>query len=444
MTTSATAAATAIRNGTLSSESLVREYLARIAERDEPIQAWAHLDPERTLEQARAADRMVRDGKRLGALHGVPVAIKDIIDTKDMPTACGSPILEGRRPAEDATVTSLLRRAGAVVLGKTVTTEFALSHPGRTRNPRDPDRTPGGSSSGSAAAVAAGMVPLALGTQTQGSVIRPAAFCGIYGFKPSRGRISRRGVRLICERFDTVGVFANDLADTALLAEVLMAYDDLDPAMRRRPRPKLAEAADAGMTRPPRIAFVRTPVWTKADPETRIAFDNLAARLSPPAQHAALSELFDSMHDWHATIMNVDAAVNLAAEYGRAKERMSDDLRNRIAWGMRCPAVDYSRAVAGANALGRQAARLFRKFDAVLTPAAPGVAPLGLESTGSPIFCTLASHCGLPALSLPLLNGEDGLPLGVQIVGPRDGDAALFRVARWLLDQHIAPNGQSR
>jgi len=290
---SATEAAARIARGEATSEALVSACLDRIEAQDPQVRAWAFLDRERALAQAKAADETRRIGKGVGPLHGVPVGIKDVIDTADFPTEHGSPIFKGRRPDKDAACVTALRRAGAVILGKTVTTEFAASTPSVTRNPHNLEHTPGGSSSGSAAAVAAGMVPLAVGTQTGGSVIRPAAFCGVYGFKPTFGMIPRTGVLPQALSLDTVGVFARSVEDAALIADAMQAYDGGDAASLATSRPRLLATATEDWPLPPSMVFVKTHAWANADAATREAFDELVAEyadvsgVSPPEAHGS-------------------------------------------------------------------------------------------------------------------------------------------------------------
>jgi Asp-tRNA(Asn)/Glu-tRNA(Gln) amidotransferase A subunit family amidase len=432
-------AAAAIRAGRLTAEALVRACLDRIAGTEEKLGAWACLDPGYALTQARSADQAHRGGTELGPLHGVPVGVKDIVDTADLPTENGTVLHAGRQPAEDATVVALLRQAGAIVLGKTVTTELAVYSPGKTVNPHDPRRTPGGSSSGSAAAVAAFMVPLALGTQTNGSVLRPASYCGVYGYKPTYGRISRHGVLRQSPPLDQVGVFGRSIEDVALLADQLMAFDDRDVAMRPRARPDLVGAAAAEPPREPRLAFVRTPVWEQASAETRAAFEALAARLGGRVVPVELPPIFAEAVGWHRTIVEADLARSFAAEYATGKDRLSLTLRGMIERGQQCLAVDYNRAAEAIPRLNRALDAIFDAHDAVLTPATTGPAPLGLDSTGSPIFCTIWTLCGVPAISLPLLRDAAGLPVGVQLVGRRHDDGRLLRTARWLVRREGAP-----
>ena len=424
-------AARAIAAGALSSEQLVEACLARIREREPAVQAWHYLDEASALEQARARDGERATGNALGPLHGVPVGVKDIIDTADMPTENGSVLHAGRRPQRDAAVVAMLRAAGAVILGKTVSTEFATYSAGKTRNPHHPERTPGGSSSGSAAAVAAAMVPLAVGTQTNASVVRPAAFCGVYGFKPSHGLISREGILKLSPALDTVGVFARSLDDIALITEALAGFDPADAATRPRARIPFAQTLAGEPPFAPRIAFVKTPVWERADESTREAFAELSAALGAQCEEYTLPESVAQAWDWHRTIMEAEMAMHLDLEWEKGRDKLSASLRAQLERGREVRALDYQKALAKIARLNDGFAELFTNFDAIVTPATLGTAPPA-ATTGDPAFCTLWTLCGMPALNLPLMSGPDGLPLGVQLVGVRDGDARLLRTARWL------------
>jgi len=417
----------------MTSEELVGACLERIAAIEDRVGAWAHLDADHALKQACEADLALREGKALGALHGVPVGVKDIFDTKDMPTEDGTVLHAGRQPQEDATAVTLLRKAGAVILGKTVTTELAVYAPGKTRNPHDLERTPGGSSSGSAAAVAAGMVPLAIGTQTNGSVIRPASYCGVYGYKPSYGRISRHRVLQQSRPLDQVGVFARTIEDAALIAEQIMAFDDRDPDTQLRARPALIETMAEDPPFNPRLAFVKTPVWDQADSDTKEAFTELVAYLGEDIDEFELPDDFNEAISQHRTIMEADLARSFEQEYASGKDKLSSILREMIERGQKVLAVDYNRALSRIPEFNRAFDKVFDWHDAILTPATTGVAPGGLESTGSPIFCTIWTLCGMPAITLPILQGSHGLPLGVQLVGSKGDDARLLRTARWLV-----------
>ncbi|PYM42824.1 MAG: amidase [Candidatus Rokuibacteriota bacterium] len=437
-TLSATDAAQLIRDDVISSEQLVEACLDRVRETDGRIEAWAFLDPEHALGQARAADERRLGGGPLGPLHGIPVGLKDIIDTADMPTENGSPLHAGRTPSRDAPVVSMLRGAGAVIMGKTVTTEFASAFPNKTRNPHDPAHTPGGSSSGSAAAVAAGMVPLALGSQTGGSTIRPASFCGVYGFKPTHGLIPRHGMFMISRTLDHVGLFARTIEDIALLASLLVGYDERDPDTRPRARIPFVEVAAEEPPLPPMFAFVKTARWDRVAGDAREAFAELTERLGDRVEEIELSSGVEAALDWHRTIMEVELAANLTREWNEGRAHLSASIRPRIERGRTTRALDYLAALAHLPELHEGFAELFsQRYDAILTPASTGTAPAGLDTTGDPAFCSLWTLCGMPAISVPLMQGENGLPLGLQMVGPRHGDARLLRTARWLV-AHLA------
>jgi Asp-tRNA(Asn)/Glu-tRNA(Gln) amidotransferase A subunit family amidase len=424
-------AAAELRDGRISSVELVTACLDRVAEVDADIQAWAFLDREHTLAQARALDEHRAHGRALGPLHGVPIGIKDIFDTADMPTELGSPLWAGRTPHRDAAAVASLRAAGAVIMGKTVTTEYAYFHPGKTRNPHDRERTPGGSSSGSAAAVAAFMAPGAIGSQTNGSVIRPAAYCGVVGFKPTHGLIPRSGALLLSRTLDHVGVMARTVEDAALLAETMVGFDQEDPDTRPVARLPFASVAASKPPLPPRFAFVKAPAWEQVEAVTRDAFAELVDVLGEQAAEVELGDSFKRALDLHRTVMSVEMAHNLHRDYERGGDQLSEQLRKLIEHGRTYSAVDYMAAIAGIPPLNASLDSVFDEFDAILTPAAPGEAPKGLP-TGNPVFCTVWTYLGTPAVTLPLLRSQAGLPLGVQLVGRRGNDARLLRTAHWL------------
>jgi len=429
----ASEAAHRMQAGLLTSEELVQACLERIRQVEPTVQAWTFLDEAHALMQAKAADERRRSGVPAGVLNGLPVGIKDIIDTADMPTENGCALHTGRTPREDAAVVAKLRGAGAVILGKTVTTECAYYSPGKTRNPWNPEHTPGGSSSGSAAAVAVSMVPLALGSQTNGSVIRPAAFCGVYGFKPTHGLVPRTGVLELSRTLDHVGCFSRTLEDLALLAEVLAGYHEGDPDTRPRARVPFLQVANEAPPIEPMLAFIKTPHWDRVDADAKEAFGELVGALGQRVEEVELFPSADGAWDWHKTIMEVDMAVSFEREWQQGRDRLSQQLRSLIERGREVRAVDYKRAMRAIAPVIASFDELFmERYDAILTPAAPGVAPKGLGSTGDPRFCTLWTLLGMPALSLPLMRGAGGLPLGVQLVGRRGFDARLMRTARWL------------
>jgi Asp-tRNA(Asn)/Glu-tRNA(Gln) amidotransferase A subunit family amidase len=430
---SATEAAERIAARTLDSEELVSACLQRIRSREPQVQAWTVLDEQHALAQARRADERRRNGERLGPLHGVPVGLKDIIDTADMPTENGTVLHRGRAPRRDAAVAERLRAAGAVILGKTVTTECAYFHPGKTRNPHDPGHTPGGSSSGSAAAVAAQMVPLALGSQTAGSTIRPASFCGVYGFKPTHGLIPRTGMLQLSRTLDHVGIFSRSIEDLALAAETLAGYDEGDPDTAPRAAVPFRELAREAPPLEPMLGFVKTPHWERADADTKEAFGELVEALGGQAEEVELFPTALEAWERHKLIMEAEMAANLEREWERGREKLSQPLRSLIERGREVKAVDYQRARRLAALTAESFEEFFtERFDAIVTPAALGTAPKGLGATGDPVFCSMWTLLGMPALSLPLMQGANGLPLGVQLVGRRGFDARLLRTARWL------------
>jgi len=429
----ATETACLIAGGALSSEDHVRACLARIEQTEPTVQAWAHLDSEFALEQARDADLRRMRGLPCGPLHGVAVGIKDIVDVRGLPTEDGTVLHAGRQPVRDATVVSRLRAAGAVILGKTVTTELASYAPGKTRNPHDPEHTPGGSSSGSAAAVAAAMVPIALGSQTNGSIIRPASFCGVYGFKPSFGLVPRSGVLQLSRALDHVGVLARTLEDIALITECIAGFDDGDADTQPpRARPPLSAVLAQEPPLPPRLALVKTPFWDRLDADAQAAFEELAQALGAQAQPFELPASAAQAIDWHRTLFEADLAAAFEIEYERGADKLSASMRGQIERGRQVLALDYCKALARIGILNEGFAELFSDFDAIVTPATLGTAPKGLAATGDPLLATLWTYCGMPALSLPLARGENGLPLGIQLVGARGDDARLLRTARWL------------
>ena len=434
----ARAARAAIDSGLLSSEELVEACFARIDLVEDEIGAWAHLDRETALEQARAADAFRMRGLPLGDLHGLPVGTKDIVDAVDYPTERGTVLHAGRRPQKDATLVSLLKEAGAIILGKTVSTEMAVFAPGKTRNPHNTAHTPGGSSSGSAAAVAAAMAPLAVGTQTNGSVIRPASYCGVYGFKPSFARVSRHGVLEQSPPLDTIGVFARDLDDLAMIADVLMRFDAQDAAMQPVAPPRIAEVLAQPVPMDLHFAFVRTPAWEQVEQVTKDGLREFIDAVNLTRERTIdvldLPPAFAELYEDHRKVMEGDLARSFADEYARGKDELSDILRQMIERGQAVSDSEYDAALARKANYNALLAEIFDEYDAILTPATPGPAPAGIEATGSPIMNTIWTFCGTPALNLPLLRSPDGLPFGVQAVGPVDGDARLFRDARWLLN----------
>jgi Asp-tRNA(Asn)/Glu-tRNA(Gln) amidotransferase A subunit family amidase len=423
-----------IARAAISCEELVAAYLARIAAREPEVKAWAYLDPEYALRQARAADLLLKTGSSIGRLHGIPIGVKDIIDTADMPTENGSIIFRGRQPEKDAACVAALRSAGAIILGKTITTELAGLTPNVTRNPRNLEHTPGGSSSGSAAAVADAMVPLAIGTQTGGSVIRPASFCGIYGFKPTLGLISRRGVTIQSHTLDTVGIYGRSVEDLALLADVLSAYDTDDPVSYPRARPSLSAIVGEPMSFPPRFVFVKTPAWQGSiGTSTKAVLAKFVDALDSNVEEAQVPSLERAI-EWHQIVMRAENVFHYASLLDRVPEQLSPGSRERLEAGAAITARDYLTALDGREGIYRTIEGLLAKYTAILTPAAAGPAHKGLGTTGNPIFNGMWTYLGVPAVTLPLLE-IDNLPMGVQLIGARRNDGRVLRAARWLVER---------
>ncbi len=408
--------APALAAGTLRAHELAKSLVARIEQTDAAVRAWAHLDPRAALDAAARLDDTPREMR--GAAFGLPLGVKDIIDTEEWPTELGSAIGAGRRPAEDAECVARWRSMGGLVLGKTVTTELAYMHPGPTSNPWNPRHTPGGSSSGSAAAVALGQVPAALGTQTNGSVIRPAAYCGIVGFKPTAGLVSFRGAHVFSATLDTIGTFTRSVADAAYVAHALA------PSIPR----ELPAAA-----RPPRLAFIHRFAWT-APVEDGGALDHAASHLRRAGAGivaASVPDPLDAGRDVLRTIMLAEAARTLAPLQDRERRRLSATLNAGLDEGRAIPADAYAAALASRRAMIAAATSWLAGYDALIAPPAPSSAPEGLATTGDPAFCTFASLLGFPAVTIPIGYGANGLPVGMQLVGRAGEDANLLSTAAW-------------
>ncbi len=409
-------AARQIAAGRITSEQLIRACLDRIAARESDVRAWAYYDPDAAIAGARAVDRT---GAK-GVLGGVPVAFKDVIDTADIPSQYNSPIYRGNQPRTDAACVALVRNVGGVVLGKTVTTEFAWRTPGPTRNPHNLAHTPGGSSSGSAAAVADFMVPLTFGTQTGGSTIRPAAYCGIVGYKPSFGTINRAGLKALAESLDTIGVMARTVEDCALLTH----------AVSGRALPDFA----AALTHAPRIGLLRTSRWKDASPDTQALLESTAAALSGKGAEVHEVELtpdFDRLYEDQALIMNFEAAHSLAWERFNHPDLLSDHLRETLATAAAIPREKYDEAMRHARICRQVLAASFVDRDVLLTPSVPGEAPAGIENSGSSLFNRNWTLLGVPCVTLPAGRSTSGLPLGVQFVGNYDDDERVLLAAEW-------------
>ncbi|HUI35302.1 MAG TPA: amidase [Stellaceae bacterium] len=417
---SAAEAVARLQAGSLTAERLTRDCLDRIKERAS-VKAWIHLDPEHALAQARAADRA---GRR-GLLAGLPIGVKDVIDTADMPTQHGSPIYAGNRPFADAACVALTRMAGGTILGKTVTTEFANRFPGATVHPHNAAHTPGGSSSGSAAGVADFQVPLGFGTQTGGSTIRPAAFCGVVGYKPSFGEFSRVGIKLQCQNLDTLGLICRSLDDIALMRAVLIEM----------PHRKVDRAVGA-----PRIGLCRTPGWEHAEAATQALIEATASRLAAAGAKVAEVEFaapFRNIASHHRRIFNYEAAHNYAYEHREHRAQVSKVLLDTVLDpGSKLPLAEYIEALETGEAFRAHLDDIFGGVDILLTPSAAGEAPEGLGSTGNPAFNSIWTLGWVPCVTLPAGTGAKGLPLGVQLIGQRFADEKLLDAAAWV-ERHL-------
>ena len=436
-TLTATEAVQAIASGRLSSVDLVKSCLEQIADTDASIKAWAHLDPESALAQAAECDRIRKAGLGTGPLHGLPVGLKDVIDTRDMPTQRGTDIFKDRQPDKDARLVERLRESGAVIMGKTVTTELAFVHANDTRNPHNPEHSPGGSSSGSAAAVAACHVPLAVGTQTNGSVIRPASFCGTFGFKPTRGVISRAGVLKTSDSLDQVGCFGRSLEDVALLTDALAGYDQADSCSFARPRPQMRAGAQAEAPVAPDLVWFNLPFYDRLSPDAHEGMEAVLDVLGPRITRMAAADTLASLVAVQARIHEYEICQHQAAVFDANFEDLSRELQLIVARGRKISEAEYTDALAVKASAQTFFDELFVEFDAIIAPCATGEAPKFGSGTGDPIFCTLWTLAGLPCVSLPLLVGDNNLPIGVQLIGPIEKDDRLLRTARWL-QLHLA------
>jgi Asp-tRNA(Asn)/Glu-tRNA(Gln) amidotransferase A subunit family amidase len=409
-------AARRIAAGSLTAETLMRSCLERIEQREPQVQAFEHIAANQAICAAKALD----NGPARGPLHGLPFAAKDNYDTFDMPTTCGSPIYAGNRPTCDASAVAMARAAGAVLVGKTVTTEFAYVTPGKTRNPHDQTRAPGGSSSGSAAAVAAGMVPLAFGSQTVGSLIRPAAFCGAAGFKPSFDLLPVNGMKGMAWSLDTVGVFGRTVADCALLVGAVLGTDYLAALERAEP---------------PRIALCRTLKWPDAQPEVGAALDEAATRFSKAGAKVSEIEMpsgFAALDDALVVVLAFEMAKVFAPEAARQYRLLSPPFQEQLKKGQAIAYADYARAKAVTAAYRAQLDSLFGDADVLVAPASPGEAPVGHGYTGFPFFNGILTLLGVPCINMPGLTGPNRLPVGVQAIGRIGDDARTLTAAHWL------------
>ena len=429
---SANELAAQLREGEISSVEVCSQYIERIGKFEKDVKAWSHFNKKLLLEKAAEADEHRISGKPLGLLHGLPVAVKDIIGTLDMPTECGTTIRKKMTASQDSEVVNLLKVAGAIIMGKTETTELAYFHPGKTTNPHDYKRTPGGSSSGSAAAVAAYMAPLSIGSQTNGSTIRPASYCGVVGYKPSYGLISRYGILKQSDKLDQVGIFGKSVEDVALLARVLIKKDLFDPATIHYSAEDMMDVCRKGPLFDPKFIFYKTKNWKNIDKESQKSFEIFIKTFKKNIEVFDTPSYFDDIPKYHKIIHETDMANNFQGYYKKSKKHLSKEMVSAIERGLKYSAKEYAEAIDFMKRSYESYKEVFEDYHGVLTPSSAGVAPKGLKSTGSPEFCTIWTYMGLPSISLPLLVGENNLPLGVQLIGDKLDDLRFLGVANWL------------
>ena len=421
-----------IKEVQITSVEVCNQYIDRINKFEKDVKAWVHFDKKLLLEKAAESDDHLRSGKPLGPLHGVPVAIKDIIGTVDMPTECGTVIRKGKSYSQNAEIVDLLHAAGALIMGKTATSELAYLGPPKTTNPHDYSRTPGGSSSGSAAAVASFMAPVSIGSQTGGSVIRPASYCGVVGYKPSYGLISRNGVLKTSFSLDHIGLFGRSVEDVALLAKVLIKKDPNDSAtIYYSPENMLAETKKGPLFEP-KFIFYKTDHWKIIDKKSRESFEYFIKSFSKNIEVFDTPSYFKDIHKYHQIIHETDLANNFSLYYKKFKNKLSKYMQTAIANGNKHSAKEYAEAIDFMKRSYESYKEVFEGYHGVLSPSSPGVAPKGLKSTGTAEFNRVWSYLGTPCISLPLLEGENNLPLGVQLIGDRYDDHRFLGVAKWL------------
>ena len=429
---SANELAAQLREGEISSVEVCSQYIERIGKFEKDVKAWSHFNKKLLLEKAAEADEHRISGKPLGLLHGLPVAVKDIIGTLDMPTECGTTIRKKMTASQDSEVVNLLKVAGAIIMGKTETTELAYFHPGKTTNPHDYKRTPGGSSSGSAAAVAAHMAPLSIGSQTNGSTIRPASYCGVVGYKPSYGLISRYGILKQSDKLDQVGLFGKSVEDVALLARVLIKKDLFDPATIHYSAEDMMDVCRKGPLFDPKFIFYKTKNWKNIDKESQKSFEIFIKTFKKNIEVFDTPSYFDDIPKYHKIIHETDMANNFQLYYKKYKKKLSKEMVSAIERGFKNSATEYAEAIDFMKRSYDSYKEVFEDYHGVLTPASSGVAPKGLGNTGSPEFSTVWTYLGLPSISLPLLTGKNDLPLGIQLIGDKHDDLRFLGVASWI------------
>ena len=429
---SANELAAQLREGEISSVEVCSQYIERIGKFEKDVKAWSHFNKKLLLEKAAEADEHRISGKPLGLLHGLPVAVKDIIGTLDMPTECGTTIRKKMTASQDSEVVNLLKIAGAIIMGKTETTELAYFHPGKTTNPHDYKRTPGGSSSGSAAAVAAYMAPLSIGSQTNGSTIRPASYCGVVGYKPSYGLISRYGILKQSDKLDQVGIFGKSVEDVALLAKVLIKKDLFDPSTIHYSAEDMIDVCRKGPLFDPKFIFYKTKNWKNLDKESQESFEIFIKTFKKNIEVFDTPSYFDDIPKYHKIIHETDMANNFQLYYKKYKKKLSKEMVSAIERGLKNSATEYAEAIDFMKRSYDSYKEVFEDYHGVLTPASSGVAPKGLGNTGSPEFSTVWTYLGLPSISLPLLTGKNDLPLGIQLIGDKHDDLRFLGVASWI------------
>ena len=421
-----------VKDAKLTSVEICQSYIERINKFEKDIKAWAHFDKKLLLEKAEEADNYRKSGKPTGSLHGIPVALKDIIDTYDMPTECGTVLRKGKTQSQNAEIVDLLKSAGAIIMGKTATSELAFLGPPVTRNPHDYSRTPGGSSSGSAAVIAAHMAPLSIGSQTGGSVIRPASYCGVVGYKPSYGLISRNGVLRTSYALDHVGVFGKTVEDVALLAKVLIKKDSYDPSTVHYSAEDMLDVCRKKLLFEPKFIFYKTDSWKKVDKKSRESFEFFIKAFKKNIEVFDTPLYFKDINKYHQIIHETDLSNNFQDYYKKSKNKLSKEMQSAISRGMKYTAKEYTEAIDFMKRSYESYNEVFEDYHGVLSPCSTGVADKGLKSTGSADFNKFWSFMGVPAIALPLLQGENNLPLGVQLIGDKYDDQRFLGIARWL------------
>ena len=421
-----------IKDAQLTSVEICEKYIERINKFEKDVKAWAHFDKKLLLEKAAEADEYRRSGKPLGPLHGVPVAVKDIVGTLDMPTECGTVIRKGKSYSQNAEIVDLLLAAGAIVMGKTATAELAYLGPPKTTNPHDHSRTPGGSSSGSAAAVASFMAPLSIGSQTGGSIIRPASYCGVVGYKPTYGLISRNGVLKTSEKLDHIGVFGRSVEDVALLSKVLIKKDNFDPATVYYSAENMLVETKKGPLFEPKFIFYKTDYWKNIEKKSREAFEYFIKSFKKNIEVFDNPSYFKDIHKYHQIMYETDLANNFGLYYKKYKKKLSKPMQDAIVKGNKHSAKEYAEALDFMKRSYESYEEVFEDYHGVLSPASPGVAPKSLKTTGSAEFNKVWSYLGTPCISLPLLQGDANMPLGVQLTGAKYDDHRFLGIANWL------------